>query len=79
MEENTITISKFEYDKLKATKLKYELLMQHIFYDDLTDLTYDKKDLSINANRIIKLVKLLEPTWYIQVVHKYQVEKEVEK
>lgn len=71
-----ITISKYEYDLLQSSKLKYQILMQSIFYDDSTDLTYSKDDLSICANHIIREVKLLEPVWYKQVLHKYKVKKE---
>lgn len=74
-ETEKITISKYEYDTLNTTKIKYNILMQHIFYGDLTDLTYDDK-LSINGNSTMKIVKVLEPVWYEQVVRKYKTKEE---
>lgn len=74
-ETEKITISKYEYDTLNTTKIKYNILMQHIFYGDLTDLTYDN-NLSINGNSTMKIIKVLEPVWYEQVVRKYKSKKE---
>lgn len=76
MEENKITISKYEYDNLKETKLKYEIIMNHIFYSDSTDLTYDKKDLVLSSHSILKVIKAVEPVWYKQVIRKYNEKKE---
>lgn len=76
MEENKITISKYEYDNLKETKLKYEILMNHIFYGDSTGLSYDKKDLELSVRSLVKAIKVLEPIWYEQVVRKYKLKKE---
>lgn len=79
MEENKITISKYEYDNLKETKLKYEILMNHIFYSDLTCLTYDKKDLSLSERSIIKMIKAIEPVWYKQALNKHKDLEEKEE
>ena len=74
-ETDKITISKYEYDMLQSSKLKYQMLMQTIFYDS-TELTYSKNDLSISANNIIRTVKVLEPVWYNRVLSNYKNEKE---
>ena len=75
-EKEKIIITKYEYDTLQSSKLKYQMLMQSIFYDESTDLTYNKNDLSICAYHIIRIAKVLEPVWYEQVVRKYKSKKE---
>lgn len=74
-EENKITISKYEYDKLKEIKLKYEILMYHILHADSTTLSYDKKDLSISASSVIKMVKTIDPIWYEEVLNSYKAKE----
>lgn len=74
-EENKITISKYEYDKLKEIKLKYGILMYHILHADSTTLSYDKKDLSISASSVIKMVKTIDPTWYEEVLNSYKIKE----
>ena len=71
-----ITISKYEYDTLYTTKIKYNILMQHIFYGDSTSLSYDEKELDLSVRSLLKLIKAIEPVWYTQVLHKYKVKKE---
>lgn len=61
MEENNITISKFEYDNLNRIKYKYEIILSVIFNN--TYLNYSGK-LDYYYNQIDKMIKLIEPTYY---------------
>ena len=77
MEEiEKITISKYEYDTLNTTKIKYNILMQHIFYGESTSLSYDEKNLELSVRSLVKAIKAIEPVWYNQVLNKYKFKKE---
>lgn len=76
MEENKITISKYDYDKLKEISLKYDILISYILHADSTSLSYDKKDLSLSASTVNKALKAIEPVWYNEVLDKYKAKEE---
>ena len=79
MEENKITISKFEYNNFVQTKLRYEMFMNYILNGDSTSLSFDGKDLSISASSVIKMAKAIDPIWFNEVLRKYKNEKETEE
>lgn len=79
MEENNITISKYEYDKLKEISLKYDIFVSYILHADSTSLSYDKKDLSLSASTVIKALKAIEPVWYNDVLDEYKKKEKLDE
>lgn len=69
MEETNITISKLEYDFLKQSKLKYEMLMNYILNGESTKLSKYNGNLKIDGDDTIKAVKIIDPIWYQQALN----------
>lgn len=73
MEENKITISKFEYDYLNRIKYKYEFILSAIFNN--TYLNYDDT-LNYDYEQIDKILKIIESTYYKTRLRQLNIEEE---
>ena len=78
MGDNTITISKLEYDSLSATNLKYGMLLEAVA--DSLGLNYDRtKLMAYDVNKSLEVgqtLRTIEPTIYNSLLVKLRREFE---